>query len=247
LERLNKHLATRLAAKSGKTEDEVLAMMDEETWMYGQEIVDAGFADRMLESDSGAPTDRENAIKQAREMRNTAMQRAASARLTKESNTGTPGEKEERGEAMEKAEMLKRLNAMAANGETKLSEIAEALGIDMMTPDVKQTVNALKELEVEDPVAEIKSLREKVAEGDAAKRANVLNEAFGPVKNDDGSVNLARQYADKFNQIDVEKIKADPIMQNLMAQRADYRQNAIGIVDGGDKDKQSSGLRVDKV
>lgn len=36
------------AAATGKTEDEIKALMDAETWYVGQEIVDAGFADRVV-------------------------------------------------------------------------------------------------------------------------------------------------------------------------------------------------------
>jgi len=49
LDRLNQHLAERLAARTGKTVKEILKMMDEETYLYGQEIVDNGFADELIE------------------------------------------------------------------------------------------------------------------------------------------------------------------------------------------------------
>lgn len=49
LGRLNRHLAERLAAKSGKGVQEILTMMNEETYLYGKEIVDAGFADELIE------------------------------------------------------------------------------------------------------------------------------------------------------------------------------------------------------
>ena len=50
LEKLNKHIADRLSRFSGKPLEEVLKLMDEETWYYGKEIVDAGFATDFLET-----------------------------------------------------------------------------------------------------------------------------------------------------------------------------------------------------
>lgn len=49
LERVDDMMALVYAAKSGKTEDEVHAMMDEETWLFGDEILAAGFADEVVE------------------------------------------------------------------------------------------------------------------------------------------------------------------------------------------------------
>jgi len=37
------------AGRSGKTDDEILAIMSEETWYAGKELFDAGFADRVEE------------------------------------------------------------------------------------------------------------------------------------------------------------------------------------------------------
>lgn len=49
---LDKHALRMIpdyAARSGKTDDEILAIMSEESWYAGQEIVDAGFADEIVE------------------------------------------------------------------------------------------------------------------------------------------------------------------------------------------------------
>lgn len=37
--------------KSGKSEDDIRQMMDAETWLWGKEILDAGFADELLDSE----------------------------------------------------------------------------------------------------------------------------------------------------------------------------------------------------
>ena len=47
-----RNLYSKIYAKaSGKTEKEITTLMDAETWFMGQEIIDAGFADRMLDSE----------------------------------------------------------------------------------------------------------------------------------------------------------------------------------------------------
>lgn len=56
LDGCNRSLRNVYAAKTGKTDGELAALMSEETWLVGQEIVDAGFADR-LESDPDADPD----------------------------------------------------------------------------------------------------------------------------------------------------------------------------------------------
>lgn len=46
-ERMSNTIAEEYAATTGKTVADMKALMDAETWMMGQEIVDAGFADKM--------------------------------------------------------------------------------------------------------------------------------------------------------------------------------------------------------
>lgn len=45
LQKANRAVAAAYTAKSGKSEAEMLAMMDRETWLTGQEAVDAGLVD----------------------------------------------------------------------------------------------------------------------------------------------------------------------------------------------------------
>lgn len=55
LEKIDGSLADTYAAETGIAKDEVLAMMAAETWLTGQEAVDKGFADRLMEE--AAPKD----------------------------------------------------------------------------------------------------------------------------------------------------------------------------------------------
>ena len=50
LDQLTGTLADIYASKSGKEKDEILKLMEDETWMTGQQAVDAGFADEVFQT-----------------------------------------------------------------------------------------------------------------------------------------------------------------------------------------------------
>lgn len=50
LEKMNKSVMAAYREKTGKSEDELLAMMDDETWMTADEAVNGGFIDELQES-----------------------------------------------------------------------------------------------------------------------------------------------------------------------------------------------------
>lgn len=56
LDKYRDRLVPDYANRSGRSQDEVRAMMSEETWMAGEEIVAAGFADRIEDGADIAPT-----------------------------------------------------------------------------------------------------------------------------------------------------------------------------------------------
>ena len=68
LESLSGMLAKVYASKTGKSMKEIKALMDDETWSFGQEILDAGFVDEIIESpESEGDTDgKESALISAR-------------------------------------------------------------------------------------------------------------------------------------------------------------------------------------
>ena len=53
----NKMLGRNYIKKTGKTEDEINTLMDAETYMFGQEIVDEGFADTIIAAKVDSETD----------------------------------------------------------------------------------------------------------------------------------------------------------------------------------------------
>lgn len=48
LQKSNKSIASAYEAKTGKSHEEILALMDRETWMTAQEAVELGFADEIM-------------------------------------------------------------------------------------------------------------------------------------------------------------------------------------------------------
>lgn len=60
IERLNALIASRYSERSGKSETEIRELMKAETWFYGKEIVEAGFAD--VFEDTGRAETREAAV-----------------------------------------------------------------------------------------------------------------------------------------------------------------------------------------
>ena len=57
LAQIDNVMAATYVKKSGKSEKEIAAMMDAETWLWGKEIMDAGFADIVLDVGSSATKD----------------------------------------------------------------------------------------------------------------------------------------------------------------------------------------------
>ena len=49
LKRINKALASAYEVKTGKSEDEILKMMDEETWLTAKDAIENGFSDGYIE------------------------------------------------------------------------------------------------------------------------------------------------------------------------------------------------------
>jgi ATP-dependent protease ClpP protease subunit len=65
-ERMSMMLAQLYTKKTGKSEDEIKSMMDNDTYLFGNEIKDMGFADNIINTDK--QTDKTNAIDTAHTM-----------------------------------------------------------------------------------------------------------------------------------------------------------------------------------
>ena len=65
IESLSDLIGRAYTAKSGKSAEEIQALMDEETFLFGDEILDAGFVDEIVPSGEGAE-DKDAAVASAR-------------------------------------------------------------------------------------------------------------------------------------------------------------------------------------
>lgn len=136
------------------------------------------------------------------------------------------------------------LEFLRVNKGIPIEEIANAMGQDvrLATEDhakALKVANDLREMGVEDPVGEVKRLREEVAKGEADRIANRLTAEFGPEKTADGNDNPLRQYAAEriTNAADLDKqiadLKETPVAKQLAGNRANYTsdENRIGVVE----------------
>ena len=83
LERMAGVLASQYAEKSKKPLSEIRDMMDSESWLFGAEIVEAGFANEVLKTETQEPMDKAAAVAQAQNkfssIRGTVKQSAAAS------------------------------------------------------------------------------------------------------------------------------------------------------------------------
>jgi ATP-dependent protease ClpP protease subunit len=275
LKKLNTTIGKAYADLSGKSIKEILALMDKETWLYGSEIIDEGFAHKMLES--GAPADKEKELMNAMQKYNAFKppviaddihKAVAMIEKTKAINKKTDIVVDDislnfEGGDMNREDFLKAIGAMKSN-EITLDDIAKAMNASdrLVTPEhiaATKIVAEFKKLKIDDPIAEYKSLKNQVAENAKAIFDARMTKEFGAEKYQNGKENLLRLHA--FNQLkDVkaddldEAIKnlkeKDPIAKELASKLADFSSdaNVIGIVDQQKKTAaQTTGRQVDKI
>jgi len=218
LEKLNKHIADRLSRFSKKGIDEVLNLMDEETWYYGKEIVDAGFATDFLET--GKASDQASNVLDIEKYKYHERLKSVAAYF------GNPPEKPKE-EAMKFEDFLTAAKDFVKSGEFKLESALDLFGAKdkLITDKQKAALDALGE---DDP----KALKDQLAEAKKKAVNAELDEAFGK----DGNL---RMYADE--QIEkgktVDEIRKMPIAVALAAERA---AGIDQIVEQKPKDEQKT-------
>jgi hypothetical protein len=218
LEKLNKHIANRLSRFSKKGIDEVLNLMDEETWYYGKEIVDAGFATDFLET--GKASDQASNVLDIEKYKYHERLKSVAAYF------GNPPEKPKE-EAMKFEDFLTAAKDFVKSGEFKLESALDLFGAKdkLITDKQKAALDALGE---DDP----KALKDQLAEAKKKAVNAELDEAFGK----DGNL---RMYADE--QIEkgktVDEIRKMPIAVALAAERA---AGIDQIVEQKPKDEQTT-------
>lgn len=260
LEKFNKLIAGFYARKTGKSNDEIRKLMDKESTLYGNEIVDFGFADELITDGDGERVAQES-IKAAIKAHNSKMftyyvqlskagwagaEAGRQAALNTGKTLGDSGDKT-KGEPMDKKELLQKLKALKANGEITLLEIAESLGLknQVMTDDARNALAVVARMNkngVDDIEAEFKKLKDIADRGKKAERENLLTQHFGPEKNIDDSVNALRQNAARLydSGMDIKAINEDPVTKQLKAAQADFRNLEIRETDFSGDDSPNS-------
>lgn len=217
---MNKHMSSLYADISGKTEEELLDMMNEETWLYGQEIVDAGFADRL----SGEPqnTGKDQVIAIAKQKVEMAFQEAvAFAKQVKSQKVSDPEPTQE-----PEMELNRKIAADFIKENLSEKEIMNEFGIKIPADTSKEKDEKIAALE-----KEIKANAESV-------RQAAITAEFGVEE----KTNLIREYVSNVTKglvgdelkNAIEKIKTDDgVAKSLMAKQADSTSsvNAIGKSD----------------
>ena len=217
LEKLNKHIADRLSRFSGKPIDEVLKLMDDETWYYGKEIVDAGFATDFLET--GKAADKASNVLDVEKYKYHERLKMVAAYF------GEPPKPKE--EEMKFEDFLNAAKDFVKSGEFKLESALDLFGAKdkLITDKQKAALDALGE---DDP----KALKDQLAEAKKKAVNAELDQAFGK----DGNL---RMYADE--QIEkgktVDEIRKMPIAVALAAERA---AGIDQIVEQKPKDEQTT-------
>jgi len=218
LEKLNKHIADRLSRFSGKPLEDVLNLMDEETWYYGKEIVDAGFATDFLET--GKASDQASNVLDIEKYKYHERLKSVAAYF------GNPPEKPKE-EEMKFEDFLTAAKDFVKSGEFKLESALDLFGAKdkLITDKQKAALDALGE---DDP----KALKDQLAEAKKKAVNAELDQAFGK----DGNL---RMYADE--QIEkgktVDEIRKMPIAVALAAERA---AGIDQIVEQKPKDEQTT-------
>ncbi len=166
-------------------------------------------------------------------------------------------DKKEKGNSVDKEELLKTLGVMKANAQVTLAEVAKAMGLEgqLVTSEhveAVRVINALKADGVTDPISVIKAAKEREKADAIIVRNAALDVAFGTK----GEKNLLRSYAEK--QVGdvggeelakrINALKEDPVALKLAADKADYTTdtNTIGRADHKG-DAPTAERRVDKM
>lgn len=253
LKRLNNVIGKSYASKSKENIEKILNLMNEESWYYGQEIIEAGFADELI--DTGTEPERTQVLKMAQNKYNSMKLDPRSDDILKaaamipddkiKSNSVAGRNKKLGGTSMKKNEVFETLKVLKQNAEITLPEIAEALGLknQIITQnhvDALNIMNDLKKMKIDDPVNEIKNLRKQVSGQAESVRTAKLDSLFGvhtDEKKNELRYYMEGQTSNLFGEKLEEKInemkESDPIMQRLMAERADQDSdvNLLGVSD----------------
>ncbi len=222
LEKLNRHIADRLSRFSGKSVDAILELMDAESWYYGQEIVDAGFA--MEFKVTGKADTTANVLEIAKFKYHDGMKRVAAFM------DAPPAKPKEEGKTMTFKEFMENAANFVKSNEFTLEGALDLFGAKnrLMTEAQK---NALDELGDLDP----KVLKASAAAAEKVVFDAKMDAAFGKPDPE----NKLRAFAEtcaKFK-MPIDEIIAHPVAVELAKVRAEGTDGFLETDDTKKDDK----------
>jgi len=254
LKRIRDHIANAYINQTGIDKKTITDMMDAETWFYGEEIVNSGFAGSIIESNNTEPQNNllSLAKNKFKDFKLNLKPKQDDIKMAANYIGSKPIKNNfEKEVSMNKTELLEKAKNFVENDELTLSEIATATNQadKILSKDHIDAVNILssiKKITGDNPIEYINQLIDKEKKNEAAVRSARMTEEFGSCKFSNGAENKLRTYAEKvlsgkeLTNESINELKNDSIAKMLAGEIADENSdaNAIGYVE---KKKNSAG------
>lgn len=230
LRRMNKHMAVQYSATTGKSEKEIFAMMDAETWFFGNEIVEAGFAHELADGKPAVEINRLVALSSARAsfeecnkkfqenpLRECDLAKIPAVAASIDANK-IPHKKET------KVDRNEALNFIKAD--MKPAEIAAAFNLELADKAKESEIVAVK--------AENESLKKVISDNAETLRLAKI-QALYPGKDSPMAAYLTKitaGMAEKEVQAVIDGLKDDPVAKVILAKMAD-QDSGFNIIEVG--------------
>lgn len=265
LENYTKIIAEGYVNKTGKDEEEIRALMDEETYLYGEEIVTEGFADTMEEDSSNETPINKGRVKQIvasklkaihkhtpnnikdfeKHLRNAGYSKSQAVAIASGGFRAieSMGKQKSKENTVTKQEILEGLKNLKANNEINLPEIANHLGLGEQLVDN----SAIKSLTEENT-----KLKETVASLETDIEDNRASVVSARLDKEFGTDNSMREYAEdilsgsSIADLDegIKNFKEKPLAKRIAAESADSFSPANSVEKKSDETKKAEGLTI---
>ena len=221
LEKLNGHVGDRLARFSKKSNEDILGLMAAESWYYGKEIIDGGFATEYRETGKGNLGT--NDVDIAKLKYHNGMKQVAAF-------LGEPPKKPKEEKIMTLQEIIDAMAPFIASGEFKFEQAVALFKAEdrLITEEQTEKLNALGEQDVADLIARAEA-------ADKLVQDTAMDEAFG-------KEGLLRDFANTSIKagMTIDEIKTNPVALALAAKNA-AGEDEQGIVEHKDEEAPAKG------
>ena len=221
LEKLNGHVGDRLARFSKKSNEDILGLMAAESWYYGKEIIDGGFATEYRETGKGNLGT--NDVDIAKLKYHNGMKQVAAF-------LGEPPKKPKEKKIMTLQEIIDAMAPFIASGEFKFDQAVALFKAEdrLITSEQTEKLNALGEQDVADLIARAEA-------ADKLVHDTAMDEAFG-------KEGLLRDFANTSIKagLTIDEIKTNPVALALAAKNA-AGEDEQGIVEHKDEETPAKG------